>query len=77
MRSSGKMSAHQNAALILVQIFPGKTASNLADRTAMAPPWSCHFHERRQQIRRRLSDLRALGMVRREKGQGESVWYAI
>jgi hypothetical protein len=82
MRKSGRLSLQQRIVLNCVRNTPGKTASQLSILLDHHPGSPLYFdfggHERLCQVRRRLSDLRAMGKVRRHHtaGQRESRWFA-
>ena len=77
LRKSGQMGAHARIVLDLVRAYPGRTSTELA---AVAPPSLAEdAHRRLYQIRRRLSDLRTMGLIERspsERTRRESVWAA-
>jgi hypothetical protein len=52
-------------------------ATGLTHKTAGSDFFSPDFYERRQQVRRRLSDLKLKGSLRSQSvsGQKESLWF--
>ena len=84
-KGAGRAKQRQ-AVLALVLIRPDLTASDLAS-AELAYLYLCctddsgfshDYYERRQQVRRRLSDLRLLGQVERRGGKGrECVWRVV
>lgn len=77
-RESGRMASQMNAVERLLRFHTGRTASELAliARRGVAG-LSNDFHECRQQIRRRLTDLKNAGRARRQytPGEKESRWF--
>jgi len=61
IRSSGTLAEHEQAALAIVRLYPGRTGAEL-DQLA---------HATRRQISKRLAGLRAKGLVRR--GEREEI----
>ena len=81
---AGRGPSQESAVLALLKRLPGQTASDYAhDRnyaySVSGKALSGDFYERRQQIRRRLTDLKNKGLVIRigAAGEGEVRWYPV
>lgn len=76
---SGRRKAHALKVLSLVQLHPGWTATAIAQTLAGDPDFSTESHKRLYQVRRRLSDLKNLGVVRQQRIKivREVLWFIV
>jgi len=75
---SGRGPAQMDAVRALLARLPGQTASDYAMTDGFPlSGLSPHYYERRQQIRRRLTDLKNKGLAIRigAAGEGEVRWF--
>lgn len=75
-RAEPRAQSHMGKVLADVREFPGLTATRLAELMAVDEAFSRDPHARLYQVRRRLSDLRRNGWVRRvDQGDDEVRWF--
>ncbi len=77
MRDSGRMTAHQRYVLRAVEQLPKRTGTEIAGLPWIGESIDLSGYKLVCEVRKRLSDLHAMGLVERQPGAGrESVWVA-